>query len=489
MWRLDTAWFFKNLVFHWHSKKQLIPLDNDDYWNPVDPCDKCPEGYDCINDECIPGSWPVPPTPPWRRIDPEPIDPENPTVETECRRYVSRGNGIRYTENNTWTWYDDNSWAHWTFKCAESITFYWRLNHTTPHSWTYLVNDIRWWVWNETLSFTVPENESLEQSIFKFNVNVDWTYVIEIKKKASWNMYYPWEIWEAWILPNADWLTLYMWVSALAEIWGETITLPDDVVTLYEWAWWNIIHNITKQEVTLTKANWDSITIMDRNVWATAYYQETWASASDWYGTYFQWWNNYWFPNTWSVTTINTTVDTTGYSYNNPYSNNEFFTSSEWQYWWASIWDWSSPYNDDLWWWNYTWSSSTPESHRQWPCPEWYHIPSKDEWVMLLDYWSSITWIDRTSSFNSTKLNQFASNTLIPLNGYRYFRAWELYSIGEKWFLWTTTTLTYDNVSHDSAYRLYLDDTWLFCQPESGATRVAQKVYWHGIRPFKNTTT
>ena len=486
MWRLDTAWFFKNLAFHWHSKKQLIPLDNDDYWNPEDPCDKCPEGYDCINDECIPGSWPEPIPIPWPIIDPQPIDPENPTEQNQCKRYTSRGDWIKYTENNTWTWYDENSWAHWTFRCAESITFYWRLNHTNTQPWTYLVNDIRWWVWNHVRSFVVPVNDSLEQSIFKFNVKVDWNYIIEIKKKASWDMYYPWEVWEAWKLEDADWLNIYMWVSAWAEIWGETLQFPDEVAVLYEWAWGNIIHNITKREVTLTKANWDSITIMDRNVWATAYYGESWASANDWYGNYYQWWNNYWFPNTWDVTTRSTTVDTTGYSYNNPYSSNEFFIASVWQYWQLETADWSDPSNNSLWWWSDY--EATPESHRQWPCPDWWHIPDSDEWRMLLDYWSSITWINRFEWFNTNKLNQFASNTLIPINWYRSYETARVTDKERSWDLWTTSITRYEYM-WDAARRINLSQDWLFCAPEEDVDDHREpKVSCYGIRPFKNTT-
>lgn len=486
MWRLDTAWFFKNLAFHWHSKKKLVPLDNDDYWNPTDPCDKCPEGYECDNGECIPvGPWPWPePIPiPWPKIDPEPIDPENPTEQTQCKIYSSRGNGIKYTENNTWTWYDANSWAHWTFKCAEKLTFYWRLNHSASSG---LVNDIRWWVWNKVRSFTVPVNDSLEQSIFKFTVNVDWTYLIEIKKKASWDDYYDWEVWEAWKLSEADWVNLYMWVSALAEIRWETIQFPDEIVVLYEWDWGRIIHNKTRREVTLTRSNWEELTIMDRNVWATKYYNESWATANEWYWDLFQWWNNYWFTSI--PSTSKTTVDTTWYSWRNPYSNNVVITSNKHPT--TSAFynpDWSYPSNSELW-----WSNTDTDISKQWPCPEWYHIPNVYEALNLLNTWSSITWVDRTSYwYNHSRLVLFEDTLLLPLNwgivvdqNNPYISRWGI------WLLWTTTDTRYDNIPYGAAYRVAFDDYYIqtYTEGSSYMWQAFAKIWWFGIRPFKNKT-
>jgi hypothetical protein len=113
-----------------------------------------------------------------------------------------------------------------------------------------------------------------------------------------------------------------------------------------------------------------SITILDRNLWAT----EMGTTCPDYNsgacGYYFQWWNNHWFgkilnnSDTWQV-------DTTDYSRANPYVSNVFISVGR---------DWSTTINDNLWWWYaLTWE----DYMRQWPCPEWYHVPTLQEFDIL----------------------------------------------------------------------------------------------------------
>ena len=481
MWRLDTAWFWKYSVFHWHSKNLLViwwddtgPIDNPT--TPYDPEDDTPPWYEYED-------WKYVPTWPWVVIDPEPIPIDTPTVETQCRRFTSRGSGIKTTASWVITWYDANSWWQWTFKCYDKIVFYWRLN-ASASSW--LVNDIRWWAGNHMRSFTVPAWSIDEQSIFKFTEEVNWDYKIEVKRKASWNLYYDWVTYETWHLSEADWETLYVWVSALAEIWYVWAYAPDEIVTIYTSNKWNIKHNISKMELTLTKDNWQSITIMDRNVWATKYYNESWATDSEWYWNYYQWWNNYWFPESWWVSTSWTQVDTTWYSCSNPYSSSTFITSPLDPYWAAAHQDWSSSANNSLW-----------SNWCIWPCPVWYHIPSYNEAKNLLDYWAYITWIDRTDSntFNYSKRNQLCNNLLIPMNWRRHFNWWYVDSRGTwssssyKALLWTTDTSRW-SVGSDSWVCINIDNYWAYVWDYESWSEYPipfGKINWIAIRPFKNT--
>ena len=88
--------------------------------------------------------------------------------------------------------------------------------------------------------------------------------------------------------------------------------------------------------------NW--ITIADKNLWATTVYNgDTLSQANCW--NYYQWWNNYGFPRTWTVTKSSTKVDASNYWPWNRYSSSTFITVS------ASPYDWSSVQNDNLWWW------------------------------------------------------------------------------------------------------------------------------------------
>lgn len=450
MVRIDTAGFYKYLVFHWHSKNKLViwwddtwPVDNPT--SPYVPCDHCPEWYNCFNDECLPSEPGVPIV-----VDPEPIPIDSPTVETECRTFSSRGAWIKTTASWVFTWSNANSWWQWTFRCYNSITFYWRLNH-------WLLNDIRWWVWNHTRSFTVPEWSIDEQSIFKFEVNANWEYTISIKRKASWDSYYDWDVYQHWVLEEADWETLYVWISALAEIWSVTAEKDreEETVILYSWDNWQIIHNIVNSEITLTKADWESITIMDRNLWATAYLWQPWATAADSYWKFYQWWNNYWFPNSWAITKSNVQVDASWNSWQNPINSSTFI-------YWSS--NWMNPSNGELW-----WKTEWTEISRQWPCPNGWHVPSKAEMDKLLSIYQSITWIGSTWWY--VKLEQYL---LFTYPWYRRYTNWE---VSYQWQSYNWVHLLTNDMNQQLYYwnsRRYYNTNSVWC--------------WNPIRPFKNVT-
>lgn len=105
------------------------------------------------------------------------------------------------------------------------------------------------------------------------------------------------------------------------------------------WGAW-IFRNQTEWLISIT-SNWTTgYTIQDKNLWATTVYNNwnTLSEANCW--KYYQWWNNYWFPRTWSVITSSTKVDANTYWPWNYYSGSTFITSSG---------DWSSVQNDNLW--------------------------------------------------------------------------------------------------------------------------------------------
>ena len=185
-----------------------------------------------------------------------------------------------------------------------------------------------------------------------------------------------------------------------------------------------------------------TITIFDRNLWATV--AGTGWSDSYWY--HFQWWNNYWFkpcisenckdfPNGESTWTIQTQVENISIPYTNPI----FYVNPTWKTNWLN-----DASKVDMWWWtansttdlfnniggqinfeniesisDYTSSDSrkvknAPE--RQWPCPDWWHVPSIWEYIKILDmlgysnYQRQRTW---TREFMHYRLN-------IPFAGWRF---------------------------------------------------------------------
>ena len=93
------------------------------------------------------------------------------------------------------------------------------------------------------------------------------------------------------------------------------------------------------------------ITIADKNLWATQVYNNGDTLSEDNCWKYYQWWNNYGFDWTWSVTTSSTQVDASWYWPWNRYSDSTFIAVSG---------DWSSTYNSNLWWGDPTPSPSRP---------------------------------------------------------------------------------------------------------------------------------
>lgn len=122
---------------------------------------------------------------------------------------------------------------------------------------------------------------------------------------------------------------------------------PDSSWTVVQWTLWSawIFWNQSEWLISITDGS-TGYTIMDKNLWATTVYNDwdTLTQANMW--NMYQWWNNYWFPSTWTISnTSSTQVDASAYWPTNPYSSDTFIT---WSY------DWSSVYNGNLRWWE-TW--------------------------------------------------------------------------------------------------------------------------------------
>lgn len=117
---------------------------------------------------------------------------------------------------------------------------------------------------------------------------------------------------------------------------------PDNTWTVEAGTLWGagIFHNSTLWLISLTNGSDKNITIKDKNEWATVVYNDgdTLSESNCW--KYYQRWNYYWFPFTWTVTTSSTKVNTTWYGGSNPYYGDTFIN--------APSSDWSNPKNDNL---------------------------------------------------------------------------------------------------------------------------------------------
>ena len=228
-------------------------------------------------------------------------------------------------------------------------------------------------------------------------------------------------------------------------------------------------------------------TLMDRNLWATAYMGEPWKSTGDWYWDYYQWWNNYWFPNYWDVDMTTEKADVLWY-WPGEYLNNSFYVYN------GSLslpeGNWFIEPNYDLW-----WNVTDTVDARQWPCPDEYHVPTSDEFVNLVyDWWEYGYNIDRneycTSFWTPTGFlygPTWSSDFLMPFGGARRINS----NIAWQWqfgYL-QTSSIFWGSSSIHSSYLYYstLEDcvTTVWTYDWGGINSVS---YGYPIRCMKNFT-
>ena len=146
------------------------------------------------------------------------------------------------------------------------------------------------------------------------------------------------------------------------------------------WVLWTDYQLIVQQNPNDTS---QCITIMDRNLWATSDN----ISITDSYGYYYQRWNNYWFTFDSAKSTKQKGSTNVWSPDPGEYSDKHFHNATAWM---------SSFVN--LWWWEHfssmpttvsAWSLPSNYGERQWPCPNWWHVPSAYEFSLLIEYWAN----------------------------------------------------------------------------------------------------
>ncbi len=200
-------------------------------------------------------------------------------------------------------------------------------------------------------------------------------------------------------------------------------------------------------------------TLMDRNMWATAVY--TWESNSDTYWYYYQRWNNYGFSYD-DIVAGSVNITDTQISYNtwskfpaSTYATWSFvIASNNWHQWWTS--------DSNLRWWardsiskDWVWT----KSDRQWPCPDWYYVPSVKDLNLLLDQWKSI-------AQDSNDFGQFAKDLLLPLAWHVSKNDWSHMGEGA-WYIWSSSPARSDG-SYRFAFTASQFDLWGGMQRSSG---------------------
>ena len=214
--------------------------------------------------------------------------------------------------NTLWLW---TSWS-WS-----NIQIYLKLpkNWFIENNWQYQDSYkwVTWYYFSCSLSWNYPYAFSYKNNEVRYDITT---------RKSRW-------YWIRWfkdspVIPDSSWTTLY------------------DGSSVASWAW--IFHNTTEWLISLS-SDWTTwYTIMDKNLWATTVWN-SWDTLNEANcGKYYQRWNNYWFPFSWSITTSSTQVDASVYWPWNYYSSSTFITTS------SSPYSWDSSNNGNLRWWT-TW--------------------------------------------------------------------------------------------------------------------------------------
>lgn len=170
-------------------------------------------------------------------------------------------------------------------------------------------------------------------------------------------------------------------------------------------AW--IYHNSDLWLISLSSDGSNWITMADKNLGATQVWN-SWDTLSEANcGKYYQWWNNYGFPFTWSVTTSSSRANVSNYWPWNYYSGSTFITSQ------PRV----TAVNRNLRWW-VTWTNEA----MQWPCPSWFHISLRSEFTAVKDIWTALGWSSGWTNFRIALKLPFAwfrnySATIYDKNG------------------------------------------------------------------------
>lgn len=297
-------------------------------------------------------------------------------------------------------------------------------------------------------------------------------------------------------------------------------TVPTSSWTKLYWtsieAWW-IFWSSTDWLISLS-SNWNTwITIQDKNLWATTVWNsgDTLSETNAW--KYYQRWNNYGFPRTWSVTTSGTRVDASNYWPLNYYSSSTFITYN---------WRWDTTNNWNLWWW-VTWVVLVPTTELKNAYIGEYNIPMS--WLLgyrplqsdLKDAswngkdWSWYSWTGSFSAVwgktgarvteNSSRLATQFINTSLSYNSSTITACWWIYlnSVWRwswvkdwDWLIWNMTNSTWILIWVKSP-EWYSDSYAMYWTQWRGVTRetvvntwswyfLAITANWTAIKWYKN---
>lgn len=241
---------------------------------------------------------------------------------------------------------------------------------------------------------------------------------------------------------------IYLWTNEVKWVFYWTTKVRPSIKPITTpWIYWNE----TAWLISLSGDGSTRYTIADKNLWATS--TDTSSSASYWY--YFQRWNCYGFPNSWSVSSSTTRVNINSYWPNNYYSSSTFIKQYD------RMNDYSSVANRS----NLRWYTTGTNEAKKWPCDTWFHIPTPTEVSNVLSVRTSL----------GLTASNFRQCLKLPVTQYRnYENASATRGMPEYW------TCQYKDANK----------AWYAFDTNFNSTQNTPFIsYWLPIRPRANTAT
>lgn len=112
-------------------------------------------------------------------------------------------------------------------------------------------------------------------------------------------------------------------------------------------------------------------------------------------------------------------------------------------------------------------------SDMQWPCPDWFHVPTSTEWESVKTIWTSLWW-------GGSDWTGFLTILKLPLSWAIEWSSWNISAQWSYWYYWSSSPYG----SSKPTYASYLLIGASYILPTYDNPRSS----WHSIRPFKNSS-
>ena len=439
------------------------------------------------------------------------------------------------TSINTYNWSMKLIFSrNWNFKDDLKLIYWWLRDYNTTNGMAYYWDS---WLYRSStpvLTQSTHDYYSYATYIWKNINSVENISTYNTYQRANWqsircfkNEYVPYELkvkfnpnWWAFswmdvnVIKTYEYQTNENWIIPIYNI--QIPNRESEDVSQQSWwmfAWWytkswEIANNIpdwweefdiSNPQSTTAYAKWlpfndlklnlwwREIIIMDRNLWAEEIAE--WVHKSEnnnqpeennklWF--YYQWWNNYWFNNNWNIANSWTDLISNPDHENNPwwpwnyYYNNKFIKRRT-----TEPYRWDNESNKNLRWWEYQKNS---DNDRQWPCPNWYHVPELNEWfslkAMFHNEYNNTNFCDWIASDEN---KCFAKKIKLP---FAWYRDSSYSDINDKWRdIRYRTSTRWDKTEYweeQWAYSIFMPNSWI-------TTLHTYRITGASVRCFKNS--